>query len=118
MAVPFQTLKRFGSSNDGDWTNLVIQGDNLQVLKTLLEMKGRGELKNADGSDGFRLCYVDPPFATRREFRTSKGQLAYSDKVEGAEFVEFLRKRLVFIHELRPTGARSTCTSTRRRCTR
>lgn len=104
MAVPFQTLKRFGSPNGGDWTNLLIQGDNLQVLKTLLETKGRGELKNADGSDGFRLVYVDPPFATRREFRTSKGQLAYSDKVEGAEFIEFLRKRLVFIHELLADG--------------
>lgn len=99
MEVPLQTLKSFGSEGDG-WTNKLVFGDNLQVLKTLFEAKERGDLTNADGSPGVRLCYIDPPFATKREFRTSKGNLAYRDKVEGAEFVEFLRKRLVFIHEL------------------
>ena len=99
MAVPLQVLKRFGGAEAG-WANKLVFGDNLQVLKTLLELKERGELRNADGTPGVRLCYIDPPFATKREFRTSKGQLAYRDKVEGAEFVEFLRKRLVFIHEL------------------
>ncbi len=100
MAVPLQTLKRFGSDGEDGWTNKLVSGDNLQVLKTLLEMKERGELLNADGTSGVRLCYIDPPFATKREFRGSKNQPAYRDKVEGAEFVEFLRKRLVFIHEL------------------
>lgn len=99
MAVPFQTLRRFGDS-DGGWSNKLIFGDNLQALKTLLEMKRRGELQNADGSHGIRVCYIDPPFATRREFKGKKGQVAYRDKVEGAEFIEFLRKRLIFIHEL------------------
>lgn len=99
MEVPLQTLKSFGPDSDG-WTNKLVFGDNLQVLKTLLQAKERGDLTNADGSPGVRLCYIDPPFATKREFRTSKGNLAYRDKVEGAEFVEFLRKRLIFIHEL------------------
>lgn len=99
MAVPLQTMKRFGEPADG-WTNKLIFGDNLQVLKELLEMKARGELVNADGSHGVRLCYIDPPFATKREFQGSKGQAAYRDKVEGATFVEFLRKRLVLIYEL------------------
>ena len=99
MAVPLQPLKRFGEPN-GSWTNKLIFGDNLQVLKTLLEMKERGSLRNADGTDGVRLCYIDPPFATKREFRSTKGVVAYRDKVEGAQFVEFLRRRLVFIHEL------------------
>jgi DNA modification methylase len=98
MGVPLQVLKRFGS--DGDWMNKLIFGDNLQILKTLLDMKSRGELRNADGSRGVRLCYIDPPFATKREFRGKRGQMAYRDKVEGAEFIEFLRKRLIFIHEL------------------
>jgi DNA modification methylase len=98
LGVPLQVLKRFGSN--GDWTNKLIFGDNLQVLKTLLDMKSRGELRNADGSLGVRLCYIDPPFATKREFRGKRGQMAYRDKVEGAEFIEFLRKRLIFIHEL------------------
>lgn len=99
MAVPLQPLKQFGTPN-GEWTNKLIFGDNLQVLKTLMEMKGRGELRNADGSDGVRVCYIDPPFATKREFRGSRNQRAYRDKIEGAAFVEFLRRRLVFICEL------------------
>jgi DNA modification methylase len=99
MAVPLQRLKQFGTP-DGEWTNKLVFGDNLQVLKTLMEMKNRGELRNADGSEGIRLCYIDPPFATKREFRGSGSQRAYRDKIEGAAFVEFLRKRLVFIQEL------------------
>jgi len=102
MAVPLQTLKRFGPDSEG-WINRLVSGDNLQVLKTLFEMKERGELKNADGSDGVRLCYIDPPFATKQEFRGGRGQKAYADKVIGAEFVEFLRKRLILIHELLAT---------------
>lgn len=99
MGVPLQPVKRFGG-NGTDWTNKLVFGDNLQVLKRILELKERGELRNADGSHGVRLCYIDPPFATKREFRGKKGQLAYRDRVAGAEFIEFLRKRLVFIHEL------------------
>jgi DNA modification methylase len=100
MPVPLQQLKCFGSANESRWANLLVFGDNLQVLKTLLEMKERGELLNADGTPGVRICYIDPPFATKREFRGSKNQPAYRDKVERAEFIEFLRKRLIFIHEL------------------
>jgi site-specific DNA-methyltransferase (adenine-specific)/adenine-specific DNA-methyltransferase len=100
LAVPLQTTKRFGSTAEAGWSNKLVCGENLQVLKTLLEMKRRGELENPDGSHGFRLCYIDPPFATRRDFVGSQGQPAYRDKVEGAEFIEFLRKRLIFIHEL------------------
>ena len=99
MAVPLQPLKRFGAPAEG-WSSLLVFGDNLQVLKTLLEMKNRGELQNADGSNGVRLCYVDPPFASRQEFQGRRGARAYRDKVAGAAFVEFLRQRLVFIYEL------------------
>lgn len=99
MAVPLQRTKVFGESKD-PWSNMLIFGDNLQVLKTLLEMKADGLLTNADGSSGVRACYIDPPFASEREFRGTGGQAAYSDKVAGAEFIEFLRKRLVFIREL------------------
>lgn len=99
MAVPLQPLKQFGVAGPG-WSNKLIFGDNLQVLKTLLEMRSRGELLNADGTEGIRLAYLDPPFATLREFRGSRNQRAYRDKIDGAAFVEFLRKRLVFICEL------------------
>lgn len=99
MGVPLQVLKQFGEPG-ADWTNKLVFGDNLQVLKTLLEMKKRGELRNADGSHGIRLCYIDPPFASKQEFSSARGARAYRDKVAGAAFVEFLRKRLIFIQEL------------------
>ena len=91
MAVPLQPIKTFGK-NGNDWTNKLIFGDNLQVMKSLLDdpdVKGR-----------VKLIYIDPPFATKQEFRGSKDQKAYQDKIAGAKFVEFLRKRLVFLKEL------------------
>jgi site-specific DNA-methyltransferase (adenine-specific)/adenine-specific DNA-methyltransferase len=94
-------VKTFQSGNtDADWANMLIFGDNLQVLKSLLQMKQNGKLKNSDGTSGIRLIYIDPPFATRQEFRGSQDQKAYQDKIAGARFLEFLRKRLVFLREL------------------
>jgi DNA modification methylase len=102
MAVPLQKVKTFrnGTTGENDWTNMLVFGDNLQVLKTLFQMKEEGKLKNADGTPGIRLVYIDPPFATRQEFRGSQDQKAYQDKIAGTAFLEFLRKRLVFMHEL------------------
>jgi site-specific DNA-methyltransferase (adenine-specific)/adenine-specific DNA-methyltransferase len=118
MAVPLQKVKTFRNGNNegtvphlrsearrigtvpDSWTNMLIFGDNLQVLKTLLQMKEKGKLKNADGTPGVRLIYIDPPFATKQEFRGSQDQKAYQDKIAGARFLEFLRKRLVFLREL------------------
>ncbi|HLF24940.1 MAG TPA: site-specific DNA-methyltransferase [Anaerolineae bacterium] len=99
MAVPLQPVSTFGKNGD-DWHNMLIFGDNLQVLKRLLEMKEQGKLLNADGTPGVRLVYIDPPFATKQEFRGTQDQKAYQDKVAGAQFVEFLRKRLVLLREL------------------
>jgi len=101
MGVPLQPASTFGRNGDDDaWHNMLIFGDNLQVLKTLLEYKKTGKLTNADGTPGVRLIYIDPPFATRQEFRGNQEQKAYQDKVTGARFVEFLRQRLVLLREL------------------
>jgi len=99
MAVPFQSASTFGQ-NGVDWHNKIIFGDNLQTIKPLLQMKTDGKLVNADGTPGIRLIYIDPPFATKKEFRGSQDQKAYQDKIAGAEFLEFLRKRLVIMREL------------------
>lgn len=99
LAVPLQKVRTFGKNGDG-WHNMLIFGDNLQVMKSLLEMKRRGDLCNADGTPGARLVYIDPPFATRQDFQGSQDQKAYQDKVEGAQFVEFIRRRLVLLREL------------------
>jgi site-specific DNA-methyltransferase (adenine-specific)/adenine-specific DNA-methyltransferase len=69
-------------------------------MKTLLQMKEDGKLVNADGTPGVRLIYIDPPFSTRRDFKGTQDQKAYQDKIAGAEFLEFLRKRLTFLKEL------------------
>lgn len=100
LAVPLQAVRTFGKNGGGEWHNMLIFGDNLQVMKSLLEMKRAGKLCNADGSPGVRALYIDPPFATKREFGGTEDQKAYQDKIAGAEFLEFLRKRLVLIREL------------------
>jgi len=99
MAVPLQPVSTFGMNGDG-WHNMLVFGDNLQVMKTLLKMKEQGQLVNADGTPGVRLVYIDPPFATKQEFRGTQDQKAYQDKITGAQFLEFLRKRLVLLREL------------------
>lgn len=91
MAVPLQPIKTF-AQNGGNWSNKLIFGDNLQIMKSLLEdteVKGR-----------VKLIYIDPPFATKQDFKGSQDQKAYQDKIAGSKFIEFLRKRLVFIREL------------------
>lgn len=53
-----------------------------------------------------KLIYIDPPFATQEEFQTKEGAKAYSDKKKGAEFLEFIRRRLILAKEiLAPDGA-------------
>ena len=63
-------------------------------------MKEEGKLKNADGTKGVRLIYIDPPFATKQEFMAKSGEKAYQDKIIGAKFLEWLRKRLILMREL------------------
>ena len=95
MAVPLQDVRTFSNGSgkkEGQWHNRLIFGDNLQTMKSLL---------NDSGISGrVKLIYIDPPFATKKDFKGTQDQKAYQDKIEGAEFVEFLRKRLVFLKEL------------------
>ena len=83
--------------------NKLIQGDNLAILKTLME-----DCKLDNKVD---LIYIDPPFATNGHFKMSEGRantismangddVAYSDTLMGADFLEFLRERLIFLREL------------------
>lgn len=83
--------------------NTLIKSDNLNALKYLLEEK---KLKGK-----IDLVYIDPPFATGSIFTISKdrastisssknGKIAYSDRLQGNEFLEFLRVRLLYIKEL------------------
>lgn len=80
--------------------NLLVHGDNLSALAALVGRRHAGELGCADGTAGARLAFIDPPFATGRQFRTSGGTAAYDDRAGGPAFIEFLRQRIILLHEL------------------
>ncbi|MEM2956561.1 MAG: site-specific DNA-methyltransferase, partial [Candidatus Pacearchaeota archaeon] len=93
MAMPFQAVKQFGNVKEGEWHNMLIFGDNLQALKYLKKLQDEGKLEK------IKLVFIDPPFGTG-DIYDAKGEPAYSAKLQGAEFIEFLRKRLIFLREL------------------
>jgi len=99
LAVPLQPVRTFGKNKE-KWHNKLVFGDNLQVMKNLLELKKMGEIYNNDGISGIKLVYIDPPFSSNQEFRGTKDQKAYQDKIAGVEFLEFIRERLVLLREL------------------
>lgn len=83
--------------------NKLIHGDNLAALKSLLD-----DYALAGKVD---LIYIDPPFATNGHFKISEERantisssngdaIAYSDTLVGADFLEFLRERLIFLRGL------------------
>jgi DNA modification methylase len=100
--VPLQTEKVFNGNEyeafDDDWKNMIVFGDNLQFLKTIYENKDPLIKNKVKGK--VKLIYIDPPFATTDEFNNKEGVKAYNDKKKGAEFVEFLRKRLIIAREI------------------
>jgi adenine-specific DNA-methyltransferase len=90
-------------SGDNSSNNKLIQGDNREILKILIDqynLKGKVD-----------LVYIDPPFATNTDYKIGKDrantismsnadETAYSDTVTGADYLEFLRERLILIREL------------------
>lgn len=98
-AAPWQLEREFCTERpqDDGWRNLLVWGDNLLALRELLaDQKGANRL----GTRGrIKLIYIDPPFATRQDFMKDK-EKAYRDKVLGAQFIEFLRRRLILLHEV------------------
>ncbi|MCH7472308.1 site-specific DNA-methyltransferase [bacterium] len=83
--------------------NRLYAGDNLPILESLVEEAGiAGKVK---------LVYIDPPFGTGQDFRTSdeqgstisrpkNGTTAYSDRLVGDAYLEFLLARLVRLHRI------------------
>lgn len=98
--VPLQIEKVYNEHPtfmDG-WRNMIVFGDNLQFLKTIYENKDpviRGNVKRK-----IKLVYIDPPFATTDDFQSREGAKAYTDKKKGAEFIEYIRKRLYLLREI------------------
>ncbi|MBT3209325.1 MAG: site-specific DNA-methyltransferase [Bacteroidetes bacterium] len=83
--------------------NILIKGENIEALDLLIKDRNlKGKID---------LIYIDPPFATNGNFtitdgrattisNSRNGQIAYSDKIRGTEFIEYLKKRLVLLREL------------------
>lgn len=83
--------------------NLLIKSDNIVALNYLLKEQGlRGKID---------LVYIGPPFATGGNFtitdgrysiisNSKKGNIAYSDKLIGNDFLDFIRQRLLLLKEL------------------
>jgi hypothetical protein len=100
--VPLQVEKVFNGDEheafEDEWKNMIVFGDNLQFLKTINENKDPLIKDKVKGK--VKLIYIDPPFATESDFKSKEGQKAYTDKTKGAEFIEFLRKRLIIAKEI------------------
>jgi DNA modification methylase len=100
--VPLQVEKIFNGNEhemfEDGWRNMIVFGDNLQFLKTVYEDKDPLIKNKVKGK--VKLIYIDPPFATTDEFQNKDGAKAYTDKKKGAEFIEFLRKRLIVAREI------------------
>ena len=95
-------IDSFGQLSFHGSHNSLIFGDNLLALNHLLaDSKVAGNV---------RLVYIDPPFATNQAFRSGSrtatisanddDEVAYVDNLVGAEFLEFLRRRLILLREL------------------
>lgn len=83
--------------------NLLIKSENIKGLNYLL--------KNKDLKGKVDLVYIDPPFATGGNFtitdgrastisNSKNGDIAYSDKLLGNDFLVFLKHRLILLKEL------------------
>jgi adenine-specific DNA-methyltransferase len=83
--------------------NLLIHSDNLKGIEFLLNDKKL--------SGKIDLIYIDPPFATNGNFtitngraatisNSKNGEIAYSDKLKGKEFIDFLKDRLILLRDL------------------
>ena len=79
------------ASVNGGGQSALFYGDNLEVLLYLLRHGYQGKVN---------LIYIDPPFATASDFLNRKMERAYSDALNGGEYIEFLRKRLILMREL------------------
>lgn len=101
LEAPLQEVRVFNEGNEWEdgWRNMLIFGDNLLALKTLYEDLKEGGPNKYGLKNRIKLIYIDPPFATKSDFMKDK-EKAYTDKVAGAKFIEFLRKRLVFLKEI------------------
>jgi adenine-specific DNA-methyltransferase len=89
---PAKLMRDTSVGESDDAPNRLYFGENLAVLAALaLDPSVRGQV---------RLVYIDPPYATKSIFQSRQQTDAYSDLLEGAHYIEFLRARLILLREL------------------
>jgi adenine-specific DNA-methyltransferase len=72
--------------------NKIYFGENLDVLSHFYH--------NLHYAGKINLVYIDPPFGTNSVFQTRNQKNSYRDDLVGSHYIEFLRRRLVFLREL------------------
>ncbi len=69
----------------------LLQGENAAGMRSLIPTHA-GKVS---------LVYIDPPFDTGAHWRMAQtGEVAYTDRFEGNEYLRMMRERLVLLHEL------------------
>ena len=71
-------------------TNSLILADNLSALNKLI----------SSHKNKINLIYLDPPYGTGFDFQSRKQKHAYQDNFSTPVWLEFMRRRLIFMHEL------------------
>jgi adenine-specific DNA-methyltransferase len=92
LATPATNVTEIWRGNSAANVNRLYFAENIGVLSMLRSDPGVAR--------SVRLIYIDPPFATQSAFHTRSQSPAYDDGLSGAEFVEYLRQRLVLLREL------------------
>lgn len=89
---PAELERDVSVGQSGNASNRLYFGENLAVLAALaLDPAVRGQV---------RVVYIDPPYATKSVFQSRQQTDAYTDLLEGAHYIEFLRARLIILREL------------------
>src|SRR5205085_1783573 len=88
---PLDVVRVWSSGKDAQ-PNRLYFGENLRVLAHLLRDQAVvGQV---------RLIYIDPPYATNSVFQSRSQNNAYADVLIGAQYIEFLRRRLILLRQL------------------
>ncbi len=93
----------WGVARPDGWQNRLIHAENLSALRALAA--------DPQIAGHVALAYLDPPFATDRQYRAGRSRtatvsssrsdsLAYSDRLRSGAYLEFLRQRLRLVREL------------------
>ena len=72
--------------------NQLFFGDNLPILLSFMN--------GTDIAGKVKLIYIDPPYATNSVFQAKGQKDAYHDLLQGSDYLEFLRERLLVMRAL------------------